>query len=41
MKGQWRGEGIKRLRGLYSHIRKKLQEKHRFGEAKHSERGAG
>jgi IS605 OrfB family transposase len=28
MKGQfWRGEEIKRIRGLYSHIRRKLQEK--------------
>jgi len=41
MKGQfWRGEEIKHLRGLYSHIRRKLQEKHRFGEIKikHRER---
>jgi len=41
MKGQfWRGEEIKRVRGLYSHIRRKLQEKHRFGETKikHKER---
>ena len=28
MKGQfWRGEEIKRIRGLYSHVRRKLQEK--------------
>jgi len=41
MKGQfWRGEEIKRIRGLYSHIRRKLQEKHRLGEIKikHRER---
>ncbi|MEM2587925.1 MAG: transposase [Candidatus Bathyarchaeia archaeon] len=35
MKGQfWRGEEIKRIRGLYSHIRKKLQEKKRLGKVK-------
>jgi len=35
MKGQfWRGEEIKRVRGLYGHIRRKLQEKHRFGKTK-------
>jgi len=34
-KGQfWRGEGIKRVRGLYGHIRRKLQEKHRVGKTK-------
>jgi len=40
MKGQWHGEEIERLRGLYGHIRRKLQEKHSFGEIKikHSER---
>jgi len=39
MKGQfWRGEGIKRLRGLYSHIRRKLQEKHRFGKTERREK---
>jgi hypothetical protein len=28
MKGQfWRGEEIKRIRGLYNHIRRRLQEK--------------
>ena len=35
MKGQfWRGEKIKRIRGLYSHIRRKLQEKNRVGKVK-------
>jgi len=35
MKGQfWRGEEIKRIRGLYGHIRRKLQEKHKLGEIK-------
>jgi len=35
MKGQfWRGEEIKRIRGLYAHIRRKLQEKHRIGKVK-------
>ncbi len=35
MKGQfWRGEEIKRIRGLYSHIRRKLQERHRLGKIK-------
>jgi len=36
----WRGEEIKCVRGLYGHIRRKLQEKHRFGEIKikHRER---
>jgi len=34
MEGQWRGEEIKRLRGLYSHIRRKLQEKRRVGKTK-------
>jgi IS605 OrfB family transposase len=35
MKGQfWRGEEIKRIRGLYSHIRRKLQEKRRIGKVK-------
>jgi len=35
MKGQfWRGEEIKRIRGLYSHIRRKLQEKNRVGKVK-------
>jgi len=41
MKGQfWRGEGIKRTKGLYNHIRRKLQEKHRVGKIKikHRER---
>jgi len=41
MKGKfWRGEEIKRLRGLYGHIRRKLQEKHRIGKTKikHRER---
>jgi IS605 OrfB family transposase len=27
MKGQWSGRGIKRIKGLYSHIRRRLQEK--------------
>jgi len=35
IKGQfWRGEEIKRIRGLYSHIRRKLQEKNRIGKVK-------
>ncbi|MEM3833048.1 MAG: hypothetical protein QW128_05570 [Thermoprotei archaeon] len=35
MKGQfWRGEEIKRIRGLYSHIRRKLQEKKRLRKVK-------
>ncbi|RLF91863.1 transposase, partial [Thermococci archaeon] len=35
MKGQfWRGGEIKRIRGLYSHIRRKLQEKNRVGKVK-------
>jgi len=35
IKGQfWRGEEIKRIRGLYSHIRRKLQEKNRVGKVK-------
>jgi len=35
MKGQfWRGGEIKRIRGLYSHIRRKLQEKYRVGKIK-------
>jgi len=34
----WRGEEIKRVRGLCSHIRRKLQEKHSFGKTKHSKR---
>lgn len=35
MKGQfWRGEEIKRIRGLYSHIRRKLQERNRVGKIK-------
>jgi hypothetical protein len=35
MKGHfWRGEEIKRVRGLYAHIRRKLQEKHRIGKVK-------
>ncbi len=35
MKGQfWRGEEIKRIRGLYNHIRRKLQEKNRMGKIK-------
>ena len=35
MKGQfWRGEKIKRIRGLYNHIRRKLQEKKRLGKVK-------
>ncbi|MGB9779050.1 MAG: RNA-guided endonuclease InsQ/TnpB family protein, partial [Candidatus Bathyarchaeales archaeon] len=35
LKGQfWRGEEIKRIRGLYGHIRRKLQEKHEIGKAK-------
>jgi len=35
MKGQfWRGEGVKRIRGLYNHIRRKLQEKNRIGKVK-------
>ncbi len=35
MKGHfWRGEEIKRIRGLYSHIRRKLQEKHKIGKIK-------
>jgi len=41
MKGQfWRGKEIKRVRGLYGHIRRKLQEKRRVGKTKikHKER---
>jgi len=35
MKGQfWRGEEIKRIRGLYGHIRRKLQKKNRIGKVK-------
>ncbi|MBC7113184.1 MAG: IS200/IS605 family element transposase accessory protein TnpB [Candidatus Methanomethyliales bacterium] len=35
LKGQfWRGEEIKRIRGLYSHIRRRLQEKNRIGKIK-------
>jgi IS605 OrfB family transposase len=35
MKGQfWRGQEIKRVRGLYAHVRRKLQEKHRIGKVK-------
>ncbi len=35
MKGQfWRGEEIKRIRGLYSHIRRILQKKGRVGKVK-------
>ena len=35
MKGQfWRGSEIKRIRGLYSHIRRRLQEKRRVGKVK-------
>ena len=35
MKGRfWRGEEIKRIRGLYNHIRRKLQEKGRTGKVK-------
>lgn len=35
MKGKfWRGEEIKRLRGLYTHIRRRLQEKGRIGKVK-------
>ena len=35
MKGQfWRGGEIKRIRGLYSHIRRKLQKKNRVGKVK-------
>jgi len=35
MKGQfWRGEEIKKIRGLYAHVRRKLQEKHRIGKVK-------
>ncbi|MGB9718726.1 MAG: RNA-guided endonuclease InsQ/TnpB family protein, partial [Thermoproteota archaeon] len=38
MKGQfWRGEEIKRIRGLYNHIRRKLQKKHRIGKIKELE----
>jgi len=34
-KGQfWRGSEIKRTRGLCAHIRRRLQEKHRFGKVK-------
>jgi len=34
-KGQfWRGSEIKRTRGLHAHIRRRLQEKHRFGKVK-------
>jgi len=34
-KGQfWRGSEIKRIRGLCAHIRRRLQEKHRFGKIK-------
>jgi len=35
MKGQfWRGAEIKRIRGSYSHVRRRLQEKNRIGEIK-------
>ena len=35
MKGRfWRGPEIKRIRGLYAHIRRKLQEKNRIGKVK-------
>jgi IS605 OrfB family transposase len=35
VRGQfWRGEEIKRIRGLYGHIRRKLQEKNKVGEVK-------
>ncbi|MGC9014596.1 MAG: RNA-guided endonuclease TnpB family protein [Thermoproteota archaeon] len=35
MKGHfWGGEEIKRIRGLYAHIRRRLQEKHRVGKIK-------
>ena len=35
MKGRfWRGSEIKRIRGLHAHIRRRLQEKHRFGKVK-------
>jgi len=35
MKGQfWRGQEVKRIRGLYGHIRRKLQEKGRVGKVK-------
>ncbi len=35
MKGQfWKGEEIKRIRGLYTHIRRKLQRKNRVGKVK-------
>ncbi|MEM0481389.1 MAG: hypothetical protein QXM16_00660 [Nitrososphaerota archaeon] len=35
MRGQfWRGEEIKRLRGLYGHIRRRLQEKKMIGMVK-------
>ncbi|MHA1860550.1 MAG: RNA-guided endonuclease InsQ/TnpB family protein, partial [Candidatus Asgardarchaeia archaeon] len=35
MRGQfWRGEKIKCIRGLYSHIRRRLQEKNRIGKIK-------
>jgi len=35
MKGRfWRGSEIKRIRGLYAHIRRRLQEKHRIGKVK-------
>ncbi len=39
MKGQfWKGEEIKRLRGLYSHIMRNLQKKHRLGKIKELKR---
>jgi len=41
MKGQWRREEIKHLRGLYGYIRRKLQEKHKLGEEDCTEIGAG
>ena len=35
MKGRfWRGSEIKRIKGLYAHIRRRLQEKHRLGKVK-------
>ncbi|MGC8832283.1 MAG: RNA-guided endonuclease InsQ/TnpB family protein, partial [Thermoproteota archaeon] len=38
IKGEfWRGEEIKRIRGLYSHIRRKLRKKHRIGKIKELE----
>jgi len=37
----WRGGEIKRIRGLYSHIRRKLQGKNRVGKVKELGRKGG